>query len=152
MACRDKAMLRWCDALKKYNFIIQHCSDVKHQNADTLSRMRLTKCGWAECPDCKGGFTPFAHEDGSILTKHDEELIIKPIPAPQKGDAVKGQKAISKVMSLRTEKAQASVAGETHQSACIRQKRIDAVLLQPAPAQTPSLPQLTDRGTNLSQK
>ena len=24
MACRDKAMLRWCDAVNKYNFTIQH--------------------------------------------------------------------------------------------------------------------------------
>ena len=24
MACRDKAMRRWCDAMNKYNFIIQH--------------------------------------------------------------------------------------------------------------------------------
>ena len=45
MRCRDKAMLRWCDAVNKYNFVIQHRSGVNHQNADAMSRMRLTKCG-----------------------------------------------------------------------------------------------------------
>ena len=83
-------MLRWCNAVNKYNFTIQHCSSVKHQKADAMSGMHLTKCGWAKCPDCKGVFAPFADKDESILTRHDEELIIKLILAPQLGEAGTG--------------------------------------------------------------
>ena len=88
--------------MDKYNFTIQHLSGVKHQNHDAMSRMRLAKCGWTECPDCKGSFAPFA-EDKSVLTRHDEELIIKPTPAPMKVVVEAGAKAHSKILSLRTE-------------------------------------------------
>ena len=85
MACKDKAMLRWCDAVNKYNFTIQHRSVAKHQNTDAMSQLPLMKCGWTEWPDCKGGFTAFTDMDESILTRHNEELIIKTVPdAPQK--------------------------------------------------------------------
>ena len=103
MVCLDKAMLRWCDAVNKYDFIIQHRA--KHQNADALSRMRLTKCGWIDCPDCSNGITkPFADEDESVLTRHDEELIVRP-PTPAADD-----KAHSGVLLARTKDVQASTA------------------------------------------
>ena len=73
-------MLQWCDAVNKYNFTIQHRSGAKHQNSDVLSRMRLMKCGWTECPDCKHGLPEFADEDVSVLTQHNEELVIGPLP------------------------------------------------------------------------
>ena len=107
--------------------------------------MRLTKCGWVDCPNCKGGFVPFADEDESVLTKHDEELIINPSPAPQEGGVVTGQQAFSKVMVMRTGKTQACAAGCTRQSERIR-KRINAALSQSTPAQTQSFPQLPDDG------
>ena len=58
--------------------IIQHRSEAKHQNADVLSPVHLGKCGWTECLDCKKGCDSFADEDDSLLTQHNEELIIKP--------------------------------------------------------------------------
>ena len=76
MACRDKAMLRWCDAVNSYSFTIHHRSGAKHQNADSLSRARLARCGWEECPDCIKGLEPFAEEDDGVLTRHNEELTI----------------------------------------------------------------------------
>ena len=97
-------MLRWCDAVNKHNFIIQHRSGVK-QNADALSRMRLTKCDWVDCPDCKGGFAPFADEDDSVLTRHDEELIITPTLTPQPGGVETGKQSLSQVMVMRDRKA-----------------------------------------------
>ena len=80
MACRDKAMLRWCDAVNKYNFDLQHRPGAKHQNADALSRVRLTRCGWEGCGDCKEVLLPLADED-DILTRHNEELTISAPPA-----------------------------------------------------------------------
>ena len=77
MASRDKAMLHWCDAVNKYNFTIHHRSGVQHQNADTMSRAHLAKCGQEDCPDCKKGLSPFANEDESVLNKHNQELIIR---------------------------------------------------------------------------
>ena len=63
--------------MNKYDFIIQYWLGAKHQNADSLSRMCLTKCGWTECPDGKNGIlVPFADEDESMLTRHNDELII----------------------------------------------------------------------------
>ena len=121
-------MLRWCDAVNKYNFVIQHRSGVKHQNADAMSRLRLTKSGWTECPDCKGGFPPFADEDESVLTRHDEELIIKPISAPRRVLAEVGVKAHSELLSLRTENVQANVPGPH------RSNRIAGKLSTHAPA------------------
>ena len=43
MACRDKAMLRWYDAVNKYNLTIQQRLGAKHQNTDAMSRLRLMK-------------------------------------------------------------------------------------------------------------
>ena len=102
MACRDKAMLRWCDVVNKYDFIIQDRSGAKHQNADALSRMRLTKCGWTECPDCRDGILlPFVDEDESVLTRHNEELITG--PPPEAAD----EKTHSGVLLTRTKSVQA---------------------------------------------
>ena len=58
MACSNKAMLLWCDAVKKYSFIIQHRSGAQHQNTDALSRVRLARCSWDHCPDCKPRLSP----------------------------------------------------------------------------------------------
>ena len=101
---KTMAMLRWCDAVNKYDFIIQHRSGAKHQNADALSRMRLTMCGWTECPDCTNGIMlPFADEDESnVLTRHNEELIVGPLP-----DAA-DEKGHSGVLLARTKNVQAS--------------------------------------------
>ena len=98
-------MLRWCDAVNKYDFIIQHRSGAKHQNADALSRMRLTTCGWTDCPDCSSGIAmPFVDEDESVLTRHDEELIVRPPPPAA------DEKAHSGVLLARTKDVQASTA------------------------------------------
>ena len=89
--------------LLKYDFSIQHRSGAKHQNADAQSRMRLTKCGWTECPDCMNGILlPFADEDESALTRHNEELIVG--PPPEAAD----EKAHSGVLLARTKSVQAS--------------------------------------------
>ena len=46
-----------------------------------MSRMRLTKCDWTECPDCTNGIMlPFVDEDESVLTRHNEKLIVGPLP------------------------------------------------------------------------
>ena len=76
MACRNKAMLRCCDAVNKYDFTIQQRSGAKHQNTNTMSWLRVVKCGWTKCLDCKEGFMAFANKYESVLTRHNEELII----------------------------------------------------------------------------
>ena len=62
------------------------------------------------------------------MTRHDEELIIKPIPAPQKGEAATGAKAYSEVLSVCTENVQANMAGPH------RSQRITGALSKPTPA------------------
>ena len=90
------------DAVNKYNFTIQHLSGAMHQYADALSRMRLTKRGWTECPDCKHGLPEFADEDENVLTRHNEELVIGPLPgAPT-------HKAHSGVLLTRSKTVQAN--------------------------------------------
>ena len=69
-------MLRWCDAVNKYNFELQHGPGAKHQNAEALSRVLLKRCSWEGCVDCREGLEPFADEDECILTRHNKELII----------------------------------------------------------------------------
>ena len=88
MACKDKAMLRWCDAVNKYSFIIQHRSGAKHRNADALSWVRLTRvlltqCNGTECPECKVTCNAFAAEDESVLP-WSEELLVKPVDAKRR--------------------------------------------------------------------
>ena len=51
-AISNKAMLRWCDAVNKYNFVLLQQFGAKHQNTDALSTVCLTRCGWEQCPDC----------------------------------------------------------------------------------------------------
>ena len=107
MACKDKAMLRWCDAVNKYKFIIQHRSGAKHRNADVLSRVRLTQCGWTECPDCKVDCNAFANEDESVLPR-SEELIVKLVgdvplnKAAMRPGGSDTQQAVYKVISMIT--------------------------------------------------
>ena len=66
--------------------------------------MRLPKCGWTECPDCRNRILPFADEDESILTRHNEELIIGPLPGAA------SQKGHSGALLTRTEVVQADTA------------------------------------------
>ena len=85
------------------------------------------------------------------MTRHDEELVINPSPAPQAGGVATGQQAFSNVMVMRTRNAQAYAPGGTRKSERI-QKRIDAALKQPIPVHTQSLPQLPDEGVKLSKE
>ena len=109
---------------------------MKHQNADAMSRMLLTKCGWAECPDCKSGFAPFADKDESVLTTHDEELIIEAGPAPKEVVAEAATKAHPKVLSLRTENVQANMVGP------LRSQRLARALSTPPLVQMQRMPPL----------
>ena len=147
MACRDKAMLRWCDAVNKYNFVIQHRSGVKHQNADALSRARLVRCGWDLCGDCKELTTPFADED-EILTRHNEELIIpRAVSAAPRQGSDGGRNAASSPVEVavvtRSRKKLAPAESQANICPPRRSARVADKLAESATPLTPKLPALT---------